>query len=318
MKRVLIFIFAGGLGLTATRVQAQEVGAAFLKIGAGARAAALGNAYTAMAGNDVNALYWNPAGLGTLKQKEFSFTHAQWLLGSQYNFAAAGLPVDGASFGMDDYRGSIGMGVMGISVDGIDSRAADRTAQSNIDASDRAFLLGAGIRHRPTGLNFGLGVKFIQSSIGDHSAQTYALDLGMTYKMSMSRGQPLSVGLSVRNLGPGVQFIEQRDPLPTTASLGLSYPMGNIFNLAFDTNYHVHENKMSFGLGTEVTPIHSVALRAGYLQNTTSGSGTSGLVGLGSLAGGIGLKFTRYQVDYTFTPFGALGNAQRISLGARF
>lgn len=318
MKRNFLLFLLLGLGLQVVPAYAQNTGATFLKLGAGARAAALGNAYTAMADSDVNALYWNPAGLGTLKQKEFSFTHAQWLLGSQYNFAAAGLPIDGESFGMDDYRGSIGMGIMGLSVDGIDSRAADRSAQSSIEASDRAFLLGTGIRHRPTGLNFGLGVKFIQSSIGDHSAQTYALDLGMAYKISMSAGQPFSVGLAVRNLGPGVQFIDQRDPLPTTASLGVSYPISSIFNLAFDTNYHVHENKMSFGLGTEVSPIRSVVLRAGYLQNSASAAGTGGLVGLGSLGGGVGLKFTRYQVDYTFTPFGVLGNTQRLSIGARF
>ncbi len=40
--------------------------------------------------------------------------------------------------------------------------------------------------------------------------------------------------------------------------------------------------------------------------------------GLSGLGGGFGLKMGKYRADYTFTPFGALGNAQRISLGARF
>ncbi|MFA5138879.1 MAG: hypothetical protein WC728_06550 [Elusimicrobiota bacterium] len=30
------------------------------------------------------------------------------------------------------------------------------------------------------------------------------------------------------------------------------------------------------------------------------------------------LKLGNYRADYTFTPFGELGNAQRFSLGARF
>lgn len=141
---------------------------------------------------------------------------------------------------------------------------------------------------------------------------------GIAHTFLMSHGCSLAVGLAIRNVGPGVQFIDQRDPLPTMASLGVSYPISNIFNLAFDTNYHLNENKISFGLGTEISPIRSVALRAGYLQNSALGAGAGGLVGLGGLGGGIGLKFTRYQVDYTFTPFGVLGSTQRLSLGARF
>ncbi len=40
--------------------------------------------------------------------------------------------------------------------------------------------------------------------------------------------------------------------------------------------------------------------------------------GLTGLGGGSGLKIGKYRADYTFTPFGVLGNAQRISLGARW
>ncbi|MBI5244034.1 MAG: UPF0164 family protein, partial [Elusimicrobia bacterium] len=46
-----------------------KTGAAFLKIGTGARAEAMGGAYTAIA-DDVNALYYNPGGLAALKKSE--------------------------------------------------------------------------------------------------------------------------------------------------------------------------------------------------------------------------------------------------------
>ena len=45
--------------------QALESGADFLNIGAGARASALGSAYTALA-DDANSIYYNPAGLAGL------------------------------------------------------------------------------------------------------------------------------------------------------------------------------------------------------------------------------------------------------------
>ncbi|MBI5242169.1 MAG: hypothetical protein HY922_00635, partial [Elusimicrobia bacterium] len=45
---------------------------------------------------------------------------------------------------------------------------------------------------------------------------------------------------------------------------------------------------------------------------------SGGSMPLGGFGGGFGLKFGNYRADYTFTPFGELGNAQRISLGCRF
>jgi len=318
MKGILRLIILLVLGIPGVSARAQEVGSAFLKLGAGARAAALGDAYTAISGNDVNALYWNPAGLGSLKRKELSFTHTQGLLGTQYNFAAFALPAQGPLLGMDDYRGTLGVGLMGISVDGIDSRGPDRSVQSNAKASDRAFLLGTGVRHQPTGIQAGLGVKLIQSEIAGHKAETVAFDMGFLYKLPLSGGRPLALGMSVRNLGPGLKFLDQRDPLPTTATLGFGYPIHQILNLALDVNYHVNEDRLSVGLGTELTPMRYVALRFGFLQQTGSGGTSSGLAGFGDLGGGVGFRYERYQMDYTFTPFGELGNTQRISMGARF
>jgi len=83
--------------------------AQFLKIGVGARASALGDAFVAIA-NDVSALYWNPAGLVQFKNDEIIFSHNKWVveinhdfLGGVYHFAgkhAIGLAITGLS--MDD------------------------------------------------------------------------------------------------------------------------------------------------------------------------------------------------------------------------
>src|SRR5207302_10246043 len=51
-------------------------GAAFLKIGPGARPAAMGEAFTGVA-DDIHAIYWNPAGLATLRSPELTGMHME-------------------------------------------------------------------------------------------------------------------------------------------------------------------------------------------------------------------------------------------------
>ncbi|MDD5354690.1 MAG: UPF0164 family protein, partial [bacterium] len=71
---------------------AASTGAAFLKIGAGARPAALGGNYVGLA-NDVNAVNWNPGGLGFLQEKELSAMYASWLADMNYEFAGYAQPL---------------------------------------------------------------------------------------------------------------------------------------------------------------------------------------------------------------------------------
>jgi len=59
--------------------------AQFLKIGVGARASALGDAFVAIA-NDVSALYWNPAGLVQFKNDEIIFSHNKWVVDINHDF----------------------------------------------------------------------------------------------------------------------------------------------------------------------------------------------------------------------------------------
>ena len=65
--------------------------AAFLEIGVGARALALGGAFTALA-NDASALYWNPAGLIQLNSISVSANHTDWLAETNFEYFGLVLP----------------------------------------------------------------------------------------------------------------------------------------------------------------------------------------------------------------------------------
>src|SRR5262245_16293035 len=59
----------------------------FLKLGAGARGEAMGEAYSAVV-NDATALYWNPAGLTRVSSNDVSFMHAPYIASSYYDYGA--------------------------------------------------------------------------------------------------------------------------------------------------------------------------------------------------------------------------------------
>lgn len=152
----------------------------------------------------------------------------------------------------------------------------------------------------------------MESKIGSDSASTIALDLGAARQVGR-----FSFGASMLNIGRGMKFIDQRDPLPLTVALGGAYRLGGALNLALDVRHELNDRRTDVGLGTEYAILPIFSLRAGYatMGSITSSRGSSPLNGLG---GGFGFKLKNYKADYTFTPFGDLGNVQRISLGVGF
>lgn len=280
-------------------------GAAFLKIGAGARPAALGGAYTALA-DDVNALYYNPGGLARLRHKELGATHSKWLLGTTFDFIGYAHPTQ---------NGTFGMGLTRLAAGSTEGRSADRTVTSTFDASDMAYTFGYGRRF--AGLGLGANMKFLKSQLAGYSAQTVAFDLGAQHKLS---GRPLSLGLSVLNIGEGMKFLDQIDPLPLTFAAGAAYRFGGALQVVLDVRHEVYDKRTDIGVGTEYALLPQFSVRAGYASGAAQAASGSGgtLGGLAGLGGGFGLKAGRYRADYTITPFGQLGNAQKISLGARF
>lgn len=303
--RTFALLVAGALLLAAaaTAQAGPNSGAAFLRIGAGARPAALGGAYTAIA-DDVDALYYNPGGLSRITRPEVGATHVEWLLDTRFDFIGYAHPT---AFG------TFGLGVTRFGTGAQQGRAIDRTPTGDFGASDTALSISFGRRLLGTGM--GLSLKYLESRIGSASASTLAFDVGAVRSFSDSR---FSLGLALLNLGRGMRFIDQTDPLPLTLAVGAAYRFAGILQLALDVRHEPYDRRTDVGVGTEYSAFGGFSLRAGYTSavGQVSAAGRTSL--LDGLGGGFGLRLGRYRVDYTFTPFGSLGNTQRISLGARF
>lgn len=279
---------------------ADTSGAAFLQIGDGARPLALGGAYTAGSGS-VDSLYYNPAGLATLDDKELSVTHSDWLEGMSF---------DVASYGQSTAYGTLALSALRLGGTQ-EGRDANRQLTGDFSTDDLAFLLSYS---RSIGSMIGVGtnLKYLRSTIGTDKASTYAVDFGA---IAHRPGQRLSLGASVLNIGSGLQFINQTDHLPLTLAVGAAYQPINPLQLTLDFKHQPYDQFSELDAGGEYW-IGPVALRAGYAA-PVEGTETT-LDAMEYFRGGIGVKISRYRADYTLAPFGDLGLTQRFTLSVTF
>lgn len=284
---------------------ASDSGAAFLKIPVGARAAGMGSVYAA-AGDDVNALHWNPAGLTRLRRPQFSASHAEWLADLKHEAAGFAVPTRGGAFGV---------GVTTLWQEGLERRDGTGAAQGRFAAYDAAATLSLARRLSP---RFGAGasVKYVRQVVDDETASGFAADAGVQWKLHRS----LTLGAALQNAGPRLKFAREEYRLPLTASAGFALTPSRGLCLAGDVRRVVPEERTEANLGTEYWAFGKVALRAGYQASWADRFGASSAadsipLGVGF---GLGLRLGATQLDYAAAPNGALGASHRVSVAFGF
>ncbi|MDO9514442.1 MAG: PorV/PorQ family protein [Elusimicrobiota bacterium] len=282
-------------------------GASFLKIAPTAGAEAMGGAYTAVT-SGIGALYYNPAGMVYGRQAQAGFTHTAWIQGMTCDFAGSIVPM---------IWGNLGVSIISMRSGEIDGRDSDGNQTADFESADTAFTVSAA-RELNSRNMLGVNVKFIRQTIADESAEGFAIDMGAMRELT----DKVSVGLSVRNLGPDMKFIEEKYPLPLTFTLGGMFKFAGVFGLTADMAYEPVDEKKTFRMGMQLAPARFMVLRAGYMMkavaavygNTESDSFDEG-EGLG---GGVGFNFGSYALDYSIKPYAELGTSQRVSFRVGF
>jgi long-subunit fatty acid transport protein len=155
MNKITLIV---ALLMAGTSAKAAET-AAFLKLGVGARAVAMGGAYTAIA-DDVNAMAWNPAGLALLGKRELGAMHAELAQQTRYDFVG---------FAQPSKYGTFAAGVVYLGHGSIEGRDANGAPTGSYGAADQAVSLGFASRMN-TDFRLGANVKYVRSSIADASA----------------------------------------------------------------------------------------------------------------------------------------------------
>jgi len=332
---------------------AGTLGAAFLNIEAGTRPVGMGGAFAGLA-DDVNSLFYNPAGLTSVDYRELTAMQNFWLAG--INNESIGY-AHRVPFGGDK-------GVVGLSFLGAFSTIEARSGQS--DEPDgtftaSSFAIGLSYGHElANGVSLGGTAKFISQQFDTEDSTGFAGDAGV-----LLSGGRFSAGACLQNLGSlsseeslpvnfragsaihlitpedggtetGATVAGQRDAAtaegkapsegttPAASEAGL-LPM---LILAADVNVPLSKELKVAGyttlhIGLEGWFYDKLALRVGYSfdSKTTSENLTNKRLsaGLGLRAWGTSsLENVNFQFDYAFVPNNDIGNVHRISFISRF
>ncbi len=287
------------LGCATLAHSAGTSSAQFLKMGAGARAAGMGDAFCSVS-DDANATYWNPAGLAQLESAELSMMQNSNIQDTAYQYLTGVMPLQNSTIGAFVQRLDVGT---------IDQYSASDVKEGSFDAGSMAvgFSMGKKINER---LLMGYTAKFIQESIQSESASSFAGDFGLLYKKENSK-----LGLSIQNVGPGLKMVSASSPLPMTIRVGGSKMFLNNRLLGALDMAKPNDNDTTINLGAEYKVTEMFVLRGGYKATPGNSLDISGIT---NINGGIGIKLNRFNFDYSVSPFGDLGMAHRISLLVRF
>jgi len=95
---ILLVMIAGKIGNNAVAQSVSRVGtsaANFLKIGVGAKALGMGEAFATQA-NDVSAIYWNPSGLSSVQNVQVILNHYDYIADIYFDYGAVAIPLGSA------------------------------------------------------------------------------------------------------------------------------------------------------------------------------------------------------------------------------
>ena len=283
-------------------------GAQFLEIGVGSRPLGMGEAFTAAA-NDINALYYNPAGLGTLKYPMLSLMHQELILDSRFENISAAFPV---------YKGFMGLSSSVFWVEPFDKIDIDGNEVGKVEFYNACATVGYGLS-----LGFmevGGSLKYIYQRIDVFTFHSAAVDIGILKRLYMyspfdAPVRNFAVGLSVLNLGTKAKD----DDLPRMMRLGASYHLTKWFGLYVDLIQNIMDSSdlydFTYGFsesfrintGVELTFFDILSLRGGYRFNDA-----------GTYSFGLGFNYAikgiSFAIDTSYSDTGIFGPVYSFSV----
>jgi len=285
LKKILFtFLLIIAVAPISTKVKAAsegKTGLAFLKVGVGARASGMGEAYSAVV-NDATASYWNPSALLSASGPNAALVYNSWLLDVK------------SEFGSLQFSRNWAVSVYSFHLSDIPVRTIPSAEPiENTGAQYFSFAISHA-RAISQKLHIGLTAKYLFEKIHVNSATGGAVDVGLRYS---AVAQKLNFAAVIQNLGGMGKMVNESTTLPALSRFGVMYELPRTYGpmnilLAADFSVPFKENIRAH-FGTELSFWQQLLIRAGYVGGNESRS----------FSFGIGVSKSWFRFDYSITPF---------------
>ncbi|HSV96054.1 MAG TPA: PorV/PorQ family protein [Spirochaetota bacterium] len=313
-KSILILLVCWAFSAMALRSGALAAGSAgtsgadFLEIGVGSRPLGMGEAFTA-ATDDINSIYYNPAGLGTMRYPVASIMHQELILDSRFENISAAFPI---------FYGFMGVSNSIFWVPPFDKIDIDGNKTGTVTFYNACFTLAYG---QSLGfMEVGGSVKYIHQKIDTLTLHSAAMDFGVLKRLYMYSpfDAPIRnfvLGMSLQNIGTKAKD----DELPRLMRMGASYYLTRWFGVNLDVmQYFIDdsdlydftygfEESLRANVGMELNYFNILALRGGYRFND------SGKYSLG-MGFNYAVKDVGFSIDASYTDSGIFGPVYSFSI----
>jgi hypothetical protein len=273
-----------------------------LRMGVGARALAMGGAYTAET-HDASAGYWNPAGLADIKCVSFTSMYAAGMAQDRsFNYFAVGwTPSQVTNYG------TFGLSWLNSGTKDINKYDIVGTPLGTFNDMNNVFIFSWAFKNefKAKTFAFGLSLKVAQQKIDDYSKTGIGGDAGIKFVVDPR----VALGLMVRDLGTKIDGWS----VPTSIAVGMAvYPLGedHSFSIPIDYGKTVNRKDETFHFGAEYMWEFATNYSAGLMAGLDDGN----------FAIGVGLKISKIRLDYSYVTekVDFLNENHRISLSAEF
>ena len=281
----------------------------FLNVDMSARAASLGGSFSTN-NDDVDVLFYNPAGMSFLEKNPVSFSFVKHLMDINLFSLAYSTEFENV--------GRFGTAIKYINYGSFDEADEFGNRTGEFNAGELAFILGY-TNEFSENFYYGTNAKVIYSSIADESSSAIALDLGINYEVP---DQKLNLAAAVLNLGTQLSsYIDTKEDLPLDVTIGISKRLENLpVRLSLDFHQlnkdrdELYQHLKGFSLGAEFYLSEVFTLRFGYDNEKRSDLKVGSSSGIAGFNGGLGVKISEYVFNYGYSSLGTIGAMHRIGL----
>lgn len=337
---------------TAGPAAAAKYAGAFMDDGGGARALAMGSAFTAVA-DDPSAAFWNPAGLSLATERSLMLMHAE-RFGDlvDRDYASYVQPVSWSLLGGDE--AGLGISLIRLGVDDIpfNDHLADRldvNGDGTVDedellgtapgsttslfelrdefvyVSDAEYALFVSYGERKGEWRLGGSLKLIHQGVGDYSSFGIGMDLGL-YRPAIWRS--LDFGLKIQDATTtylGWSNGTKESILPAVIP-GFGYRIAlpawdATLRVAtsFETRFENRGDADQYSSGSLSTNVHT-GVEAGFSESVFVRGGFDSGWGSQDVTAGAGFRMSRLTVDYAYAgdTLGVDESTHRVSLTVGF